>query len=712
MFLAIVMLLCCGGSGPAQAGAMHIGAAKGTATGSIVTAGTVVGYRLQRVIIPVTFTGDGDTSGLDAHITFNIAGLTLVRSTAIGGATCDNTFDSTTGFVHVNVPLQGSPLPAELRYCDIVIDVGAAAPGGSITFNVTSTCTDSIGSMAPCQNVNGALKITNVQTNVQDGYGIVIGGYESTPQESRSLKVTNLGTGPLNISCGLNPATPGLSLTGPSVIAGGQSADVVVTCQLPALGAADLLSNIQCTTSDSIRPQLLNGVSCTTVATGGSIPGDQLGGNQLKSGDQLGTSAAQSTVGSNGKGVIALGAPYAGGDSRGRVMLYEGDTQVTKAFQGGLVAESDGNLRPVAMLGPPPGKTGKSPSDLPVDKFGAAVVMTPDGLRIVIGAPGFNGNQGAVFVYQRPNTPGGWSDLDTGNPATPFTQVNPPAMPGLVPEDFGNRIVFTPEGDLVVGASKTDVNGVADAGAVFRYPKNGAGFDATPDTALTSPAGVVNGYFGAALAMDTNALVVGAPQEGNSQSGAAYLIAYIAQTFLAPQGIPSSILQPGNKFGTSVAASGGTVVIGAPGTTTSAGMNTGAAGVYSLEQTPPTPVPRTILIPQPGTGQGAGTSVATNGDIIAVGAPNSDEGAGPGQGRVYAYVTKPVYATNETPKQKLKGAGGKPNDKFGSEVSISQRQIVVGSPLRSLVLSDNTVINQAGQGDPFLLDGVFRNGFE
>lgn len=694
-------------------------AAKHTVSASVVTVGTVTGLRGKRVIVPVHFNGDGDTSELMVDISFTGSDI-KVSSTSppvgYGGATCVRISNTE---VQVHVPATGSPLPTDINYCDIAIDVDPTASGGTVALNLMAGCIDSIGTSSNCQTVAGAVRITDVQTSLQDGVNVVIAGYEGTAQESRQLRITNLGTSSLSLNCAFIPADSSLSLVFPSSVAAGTYADVVATCQLPALHAPDVVSALHCLTSDSIRSVLVYNVNCTTVAIGDSLPGDQLLDGQLKAGDQLGSAVTQSSLSNGNVGVVALGAPFGGGDNSGRVILFEGDTQVSRSGPKGLVNEIEGIRKRVATLGPPPRSKDKASTTSPIDKFGSAVVMTPDGLRIIIGAPG-NGSGsylGEVYVYQRPSTPGGWADLDTSDPSTPVIRINPPTTAvGVAPVEFGDGLALTPDGDLIVAAPGSTVGGTSKAGAVFRYPKSGGGFTPEPDFTATSPFRVTDGRFGDAIAMDNVALVVGAPQEGanNSQAGAAYLIDYIAGTFQGPQAILDALLQQaGNKFGTSVAISGGVAVVGAPGASTSAGSSSGAAAVYTIEQSPPVPAPLTTLIPQPGNDQGAGTSVATNGEIVAMGAPGLLTGIGPSYpGKVFAFQLRPTPNQVVALKQTLRGAGGRAGDRFGREVSINRREIVVGSPLRSLVVNGAPPVPQVGQGDPFILDGVFRSGFE
>jgi len=675
---------------------------------STVTVGTVIGARSGRVKVPITFQGDGETQEFTADVTFPLGNISLVTTNPVvpsGGATCLRISDT-----RVRVSISAAkPLPSltNVRYCDIRLDIGSTATGGSVPLTLSNAvCTDISGSSS-CQTVSGAVNISGLQTSLADGTNIVIAGYEGTVQETRRLRITNLGVNPLPVACLLDPPVAGLSLTAPTSIPPGQNQDAVIACTLPALGAPDRLSFLRCTTNDPVRPLLRYSVTCTTVAAGQPLPTDQLLDNELEAGDQLGAAAAQSSVAGTSTQVLALGAPFAGAQNGGNVRIYEGDTQASQAAPEGALLSGNSSMRPAAVLGNSELRAG--------DKFGSAVLISPDGRRIAIGAPkgGPNGNlpngKGAVFVYDRPAN--GWSTFDSDS-ATLLFQINAPAPIGsLVPDEFGSALAFTSNGDLVVGAPATDAGGITDAGRVFRYRINGSTLEPGFDS-LTSIAPVSGGRFGTALAMNSSLLVVGAPGEGvnpNSRSGAAYAFSYVANTFGAPTAIPNSLLQAGGNFGASVAINGDVIVIGCPGVNTT-GLKSGAALVYR-----PSPggaiIEQNVLLPNAGANQESGASVATNGDSIIVGAPDQLDGLGR-SGSVYVYRVNAGISPPQSPTQKLIGIGTRPGDNYGKAVSMNGQRAVVGSPLHDVVLSNNTSVLDAGQGHPFILDAIHLDGFQ
>lgn len=684
---------------------------KGTSSSTVII-GTVTGIRGTIVTVPISLDGDGKSVFFQADIEFSPGNIVLPQTNPVipvAGATCTPTSLNT---VRVSRP-SSNPLPPNVRYCDIRLKIPPDAIGGIQPITVRdSICRDELGVDLACQTTPGAVNISSVQTSLSEGTSIVIAGYAGTAQETRRLRITNVGATNLDLTCGLSPATPGLTLTGPTTLTTllpNQGSDAIITCDLPALGAPDRFTELACSTTDSVRGSLRYAVRCTTVAPGEPLPGDQLSDNQLQAGDQLGASATQSLAPASGNQIVALGAPFAGGDRSGRVVLYEGSTQVSQPVADGRGTELA--MRRVGTISPRLRENVFG--TLSLDKFGAAVAMTQNGQRLAIGAPGANSGIGSVKVFQRPATAGGWDDLDFDDPIPAPVEINPPPAAIIVTKEFGSQLAFIEQdGGLIVGAPASDVNGVTNAGAVFRFQANGGGFNAAPDS-FTSIAPVVNGRFGEALAMGIDMLVIGAPREGASEAGAAYRFDYASGQFQpSPRIVSSSAAPAGDRFGSAIAVNGPLILIGAPGEDTLAGVGSGAVRRYRRPSPGGSVIESGILLPSSGSEQASGSSVATNGDIILVGAPNANDGQGAAQGRVYVYDVKANFAPQELPSRQLNGIGTSEGDTFGKAVSVNRQQAIVGVPLSDLEVPGAPSILDAGQGNSFLLDTVFRDRFE
>ena len=120
--------------------------------------------------------------------------------------------------------------------------------------------------------------------------------------------------------------------------------------------------------------------------------------------------------------------------------------------------------------------------------------------------------------------------------------------------------------------------------------------------------GLEGGSFGAAVALTGDAIVIGAPLAAASQilpnSGLAFLYSASGGSMLNV--LHPLDLQPGDGFGASVAASGNTVIVGAPGSDYSA-VNGGAAWHFAADTGLPS---EALMLESPSNGAALGGSVA------------------------------------------------------------------------------------------------------
>ena len=142
----------------------------------------------------------------------------------------------------------------------------------------------------------------------------------------------------------------------------------------------------------------------------------------------------------------------------------------------------------------------------------------------------------------------------------------------------------------------------------------------------------------------------------------------IETELVAPDGDPSDF------FGSSVALSGDTAIVGAPDEDTK-GTDAGAAyvfvrtrGAWVFEQK--------LVASDGGPGQWFGHAVAIEGDVVVVGAPRAD-GVTSASGAAYVFVrTNGAW----TQQQKVFGGDGKPGDTMGQAVAIAGGSLVAGAP--------------------------------
>ncbi|HEV2883513.1 MAG TPA: hypothetical protein VGW36_01575 [Pyrinomonadaceae bacterium] len=215
--------------------------------------------------------------------------------------------------------------------------------------------------------------------------------------------------------------------------------------------------------------------------------------------------------------------------------------------------------------------------------------------------------------------------------------------------------------------------------------------------------------FGASMAISGDTLVVGAPRStvrpGDVlfiEHGSAYVFVreggeWVEQARLLPDNG-----QPLDNFGYSVAISGNTVVVG---TRFAAYGNRhevpGRAYVFIREGT--TWTLQTELRASDASAEDYfGTSVAIDGDTIAIGADSDSFSGNPARGSVYIFTREAgVWAE----RLKLLSHDGGPNDHFGNALSLTGNTLVVGA-------KTDTVGANTNQGSAYVFTGSGANWSE
>ncbi len=184
------------------------------------------------------------------------------------------------------------------------------------------------------------------------------------------------------------------------------------------------------------------------------------------------------------------------------------------------------------------------PFDPVTNFFGRSLSL--DGTRVAIGSPRDNGGRGSVFLY----------DVTTGEQIDKFT---PPAAGGSTPELgasvallgttlFAGATLDPGNGEVSGAAYKFDTTTGLEVGKLTPDIENGFGFDA----------------FGASIAYDGTAVVVGAPGNNFFAKGTAFW--FDAATLDQVSKLtPSLFGSANNRAGRSVTIANGVAVVGASG---------------------------------------------------------------------------------------------------------------------------------------------------
>jgi uncharacterized protein (TIGR03437 family) len=193
----------------------------------------------------------------------------------------------------------------------------------------------------------------------------------------------------------------------------------------------------------------------------------------------------------------------------------------------------------------------------PGDSFGSAVAV--NGGTIVVGAPGKNTVRGAAYVFTL--TGSGWTQ-----------QAELTASDGVSYDGFGDAAAVS-GGTAVIGAASHNSGRGRLSGAAYVFTQTGSTWSEQAE--LTALDGAPSNSFGSAVAVNGHTIAVGANAWSNYR-GAAYIFTRAGTAWIQASELTLAGGAAYDYFGNSVALSGGTVVVGAPGRN----QNTGAAYAY------------------------------------------------------------------------------------------------------------------------------------
>ena len=297
------------------------------------------------------------------------------------------------------------------------------------------------------------------------------------------------------------------------------------------------------------------------------------------------------------------------------------------------------------------------------DAFGYSVAV--DGDTAVVGAfnhqVGSNVQQGAAYVFTQSGTT--WT-----------LQQKLTASDGAEFNAFGGSVAVSGN-TVLIGAVGHQVGPNGDQGAAYVFTWNGTAW--TQQQELTASDGAVDDYFGASVALDGDTAVVGAydHQVGPDALGAAYVFTRAGTTWTQQQELTASDGVGFDEFGASVAVSGNTAVIGAWSLPIDSNLDQGAAYVFTSNGT--TWSQQQELIASDGaTLDFFGYSVAVSGNTAVVGAPGRQIGSNLPWGAAYVFMWNGITWTEQ---QESTAPDETPPEQFGISVALSGNTAVIGA---------------------------------
>ena len=306
------------------------------------------------------------------------------------------------------------------------------------------------------------------------------------------------------------------------------------------------------------------------------------------------------------------------------------------------------------------------------DTFGGNVALSGD--TAVIGSLGddddVNGvDSGSAYVFTRSGT--SWSE-----------QAKLTAADGAAGDEFGYSVAIL--GDTaVIGAARDDDKG-KDSGSAYVFTRSGTSW--SQQAKLTAADGAAGDVFSISVALSGDTAVIGADlnDEKGDNSGAAYVFTRSGSTWSQQAKLTADDGAAGDLFGIRVALSGVTAVIGAA-RDDDKGDNAGAAYVFIRSGTRWSQ--RAKLTADDGAANDRfGTRVAVSGNTAVIGAILDDDNSD-NSGSAYVFTQS---GTTWSQRAKLTAADSAADDVFGWSVALAGDTVLIGAPTSILVSPGGT----------------------
>ena len=255
-------------------------------------------------------------------------------------------------------------------------------------------------------------------------------------------------------------------------------------------------------------------------------------------------------------------------------------------------------------------------------------------------------------------------DAGEFGPGTAFDSGNGPA------NDFFGRSVAIDGDTAVVGAELDNTSAAANAGAAYVFVRDGAAW--TLQATLNAPLGARGAWFGSALAIDDDTLVVGERAAASALAGAAYVYRRQGDVWNLQQRLQANSVDAYGMFGTAVALQGDRMLIGAPGV----GPNL-YGRAYVFEHVADVWQQMAVLQAADETATNRfGNAVALDGDTVLIGAALADS---PGKADAGAGYVFELDSGQWQQRARLAAADAEAGDLFGSSVALRGEEALLGA---------------------------------
>ena len=275
------------------------------------------------------------------------------------------------------------------------------------------------------------------------------------------------------------------------------------------------------------------------------------------------------------------------------------------------------------------------------------------------------------------------------------------AFDGAANDQYGFRTAISGNA-AIVGAYRDDHSGKTDAGSAYLYRDSGAGWSFQAKLTAGTPQN--NDWFGNAVAISGNVAVVGAPLRSElntsavmTQSGAAYVYRYNGVSWVFERQLLANDRAAADGFGRSVATDGNIIVVGADSADLVGAPNTGALYVFHYAGGTTWVQDQKLTASDASAVVGLGSRVALSGNVLVASA-NVAGVSGTPTGAVYMFNYNGATWVQEAKRLSTDADG---HDQYGGSIGVDGNTVVVGARF------DNFVVSTFEVGAAYVYD---RNG--
>jgi MYXO-CTERM domain-containing protein len=247
------------------------------------------------------------------------------------------------------------------------------------------------------------------------------------------------------------------------------------------------------------------------------------------------------------------------------------------------------------------------------------------------------------------------------------------ASDGASGDQLGESVAV--DGDRAVIGAHMDDDGGMQSGSAYVFERNGATWSQVAKLKASDAA--ANDRFGSAVAVQGDTIVVGALGNYDAGGGAAYVFVKNGSSWVQQTILTSSDLNA-NWFGAALSLSGNSLLVGAPAT-----QNIGAGYVFvwngsTWSEEAKLTVPGKIGLDL------MGISVGIDADTAVLGDPNEDD-AGTNSGAAYVFTRNAGVWSLQA---KLTGPDSVTDDVFGGAVSVRGDTVMAGAIAHDFTIND------------------------